>query len=50
MPINSKPFMYINKGTNEHVVSICKSLGLFAPVKCESFGPIYALKDEGEKI
>ena len=38
--------MYINKGTNEHVVSICKSLSLFAPVKCESFGPIYALKDE----
>ena len=39
-------FLYLNKGTILHVENICKSLGIYAPVRCESFGPIYALKDE----
>jgi len=38
--------LYWNKGSYLHVENICQSLGIYAPVKCESFGPIYALKDE----
>ena len=39
-------FLFFNKGTNAHVIHICQSLGIFAPINCEKFGPIYALKDE----
>tara|TARA_B100000029_G_C17305607_1_gene862390 strand:- start:2 stop:865 length:864 start_codon:yes stop_codon:yes gene_type:complete len=38
--------LFFNKGSNAHVLHICQSLGIFAPVNCEKFGPIYALKDE----
>ena len=35
--------LYFNKGTNEHVLNICQSLGNYTPTKCEWWGPIAAL-------
>ena len=35
--------LYFNKGTNEHVLNICQSLGAYNPSKCEWWGPIAAL-------
>ena len=38
--------LYLNKGTNEHVLTICQSLGDHMPSKCEWWGPIAALNKE----
>ena len=38
--------LYFNKGTNEHVINICQSLGDYTPQKCEWWGPIAALNKE----
>ena len=46
LSISIMMLMYLYKGTSAHVLHICQSLGSFAPVNCENFGPIYALKDE----
>ncbi len=36
--------LYFNKGTENHTVAICESLSLYAPDKCNWWGPIAALK------
>lgn len=38
--------LYYNKGAAEHVGAICKSLNIYAPMKCEWWGPIAALNKE----
>ena len=38
--------LYYNKGTAEHTTIICQSLGNFAPMKCDWWGPISALGRE----
>ena len=36
--------LYFNKGTENHTAAICESLSLYAPDKCNWWGPIAALK------
>ena len=38
--------LYFNKGSIEHTLNICESLRSYAPVRCNSWGPIYALSHE----
>jgi len=38
--------LYYNKGSLEHSLTICKSLGIYAPMKCDWWGPIYALSHD----
>lgn len=38
--------LYLNKGSADHVIEICNSLGQYAPMKCNWWGPIYALGHE----
>ena len=38
--------LYFNKGTNEHVLNICQSLGNYTPSKCEWWGPVAALNKD----
>ena len=35
--------LYFHKGSTEHVNTICTSLGIYAPAKCDWWGPINAL-------
>ena len=35
--------VYYNKGTTEHTLAICESLGVYAPAKCVWWGPFFAL-------
>ena len=35
--------LFYNKGTTDHTLSICKSLGNFAPDKCTWWGPFFGL-------
>ena len=37
-------FLYAYKGTEEHTINICQSLGNYAPIKCDWWGPIAALR------
>ena len=37
-------FLYAYKGTPEHTINICQSLGNYAPIKCDWWGPIAALR------
>tara|TARA_Y100000590_G_C15710041_1_gene1009951 strand:+ start:1237 stop:2442 length:1206 start_codon:yes stop_codon:yes gene_type:complete len=39
-------FLYYNKGSLIHSLEICKSLTIYAPMKCEWWGPIYALSHD----
>ena len=36
--------LYVYRGTAEHTVYICQSLGSYAPIKCDWWGPISALR------
>ena len=36
-------FLYYNKGSLEHTLTICQSLGQYAPVQCNTWGPIKSL-------
>ena len=38
--------LYFNKGSFDHSLTICKSLGIYAPMKCDWWGPIYALSHD----
>ena len=38
--------LYLNKGTSQHTIEICNSLGSYAPMKCDWWGPIYALSHD----
>ena len=38
--------IYINKGSYDHTIQICQSLGEYAPHKCDWWGPIIALSRE----
>ena len=38
--------LYLNKGSIEHTNNICESLHIYAPVRCNSWGPIYALSHD----
>jgi len=38
--------LYYNKGSLEHTLSICRSLESYAPMKCDWWGPIYALSND----
>mgnify|MGYP001162371167 CR=1 FL=1 len=35
--------LYFNKGSSDHTLHICQSLGNYAPLKCDWWGPIAAL-------
>ena len=35
--------LYLNRGSETHVEAICQSLGIYAPHKCDWWGPINAL-------
>ena len=35
--------LYLNKGSEDHVLAICDSLGKYASMKCDWWGPIFAL-------
>ena len=35
--------LYKNKGTVDHTLSMCESLNIYAPPKCDWWGPIFAL-------
>tara|TARA_Y100000588_G_C14122330_1_gene867857 strand:- start:205 stop:954 length:750 start_codon:yes stop_codon:yes gene_type:complete len=39
-------FLYSYKGSPDHVVNICRSLVNYAPVKCDWWGPIFALSHD----
>lgn len=36
-------YIFYNKGTTEHTLAICESLGVYAPAKCVWWGPFFAL-------
>ena len=36
-------FLYYNRGSLGHTLAICQSLGKYAPVQCDTWGPISAL-------
>ena len=36
-------FLYYNRGSLEHALTICQSLGQYAPVQCDTWGPIQGL-------
>ena len=38
--------LYFNKGTGDHTVAICESLSVYAPDKCDWWGPIAGLKTD----
>ena len=38
--------LYFNKGSLNHTLTICQSLGDFAPMKCDWWGPIFALSHD----
>ena len=38
--------LYFNKGSEAHTINICTSLGNYAPLKCEWWGPIAGLNKE----
>ena len=38
--------LYYFRGTFEHTLKICESLGSYAPVRCTEWGPTYALQHD----
>jgi len=38
--------LYYNRGSIEHTLAICESLGSYAPMKCTWWGPVYALSHD----
>ena len=38
--------LYFNKGSFEHTIGICQSLGPYKPMKCDWWGPIFALSHD----